>query len=155
MELNSPNSEITESTSSSIQIKWANSIIAVDGIMLRYRPRGISEGSWKSENVPRNTNIYNITNLQPKTLYEIEVQIICNGEKCNSRNSKASSINQYTSAVMPIQVQILETYNKAVKVYWKYPSSDQDVSTRNENPFISTSKIVANEYVAISLHSDR
>ena len=139
-DLDSPIPSVKEVTSTSIQIQWANLKLDVDEIMVKYRARPV--GSWITENTTQSTNSYNITELTPKVLYEIELELICNGQKCNMRNAKATSIKEYTSPIMPIEGQILEIFNKAVKVFWKYPISDSSPDYQNE-------------YVGISLHSDR
>ena len=73
---------------------------------------------------------FEITGLTEKTLYDIELQIVCENTRCSSKNVDPSKLQQYTSSLMPFKLKILEYYNKAVKIYWQY--TEEDPTTGDE-----------------------
>ena len=111
-------------------------------IRLSYRPKK-KNGEFRTLTVSGDSTNYNLTDLNPKTEYEIELKLLCDGTNCKSRNILPSTLVQYTSAVAPNRIGIMAHFNKAVKFYWVYPT----VEAKPEKEY--------GEYVAISLISDR
>ena len=137
LESNSPYVSVTSFTATTITLKWPSNAASRDALEVKYRPK--NTGAWtKIESL--NSESQTINGLRPKTLYEFEMQSKCSGAKCN-KNSKAKSIEQYTTLEPPTQLKLLEIYTQLIKVYWRYSNK-----TYSE-PF--------DENVAITLYSDK
>ena len=113
-----------------------------DEIQLSYRAKKKGD-DFKNITLGVDLTNYNLTDLSPKTEYEVELKLVCLGINCKTRNVLPSSFIQYTSAIPPYRIGIIAYFNKAVKFYWAYPTVD--AKPEKEYP----------EYVAISLISDR
>lgn len=107
---------------------------------IKWKPRFGRD--FESTTVESGKTSVKIENLLPKVLYDIEITTLCQESvaKCGSKSSRSTMVSAHTTAVPPHQVKVLEIYNKAVKVYWKY----------NAN---STSEV--KEFVEISLHTEK